>query len=90
MTTDINILGPGCFTCEELLTRAELAVEQIGLNANVRHIHDFKAIMAYGIFLTPGLAIDGKLVSAGRVLTVKQICALLEPVAAQQRAHPVA
>lgn len=82
---EINILGPGCFTCEELMTRTELAVQQIGLSATVRHVHDYKAIMAHGIFLTPGLAIDGRLVSAGRVLTVKQICALLEPIAAQQR-----
>lgn len=87
---EINILGPGCFTCQELLTRTELAVQQIGLNATVRHVHDYKAFMAYGIFLTPGLAIDGKLVSAGRVLTVKQICALLEPIAAQQRSHALA
>jgi small redox-active disulfide protein 2 len=86
---DISILGPGCFTCEELATRVELAVEQLGLDATVQQVHDYQAIMAYGIFLTPGLAIDGKLVSAGRVPTVKQIVALLEPAMAQESAHPV-
>lgn len=87
---EIKILGPGCYTCHALATRVELAVEQLGLDVTVKHVHDYQEYMTHGILFTPGLVIDGKLVSAGRVLTVKQICALLEPAAAQQSAHPVA
>lgn len=83
---EINILGPGCYTCRELATRVELAVEQLGLAATIQHVHDYQTYMTHGILFTPGLVIDGKLVSAGRVLTVKQICALLEPAVVQQRA----
>ncbi len=86
MTTEINILGPGCYKCRELVARAELAVEELHLAATVRHVHDYQTYMTHGILFTPGLVIDGKLVSAGRVLTVKQIRALLEPMAAQQSA----
>lgn len=80
---EIKILGPGCYTCQELTTRVELAVEQLGLEATVQHVHDYQIYATYGILFTPGLVIDGKLVSAGRVLTVKQICALLEPAVVQ-------
>lgn len=88
MATDIVILGPGCYKCHELVARAELAAEQLCLAATVRHVHDYQAYMTHGILFTPGLVIDGKLVSAGRVLTVKQICALLEPAVIQQTTHP--
>jgi small redox-active disulfide protein 2 len=86
---EIKVLGPGCYTCQELTTRVELAVEQLGIEATVQHVHDYQAYATYGILFTPGLVIDGKLVSAGRVPTVKQICALLEPAVAHQSAYPV-
>lgn len=87
---EIKILGPGCYTCQALATRVELAVEQLGIEATVQHVHDYQTYATYGILFTPGLVIDGKLVSAGRVPTVEQICALLEPTVAQQSAYPVA
>jgi small redox-active disulfide protein 2 len=77
---EIKVLGPGCYTCQELTTHVELAVEQIGIQATVQHVHDYETYATYDILFTPGLLIDGKLVSAGRVPTVKQLMALLAPV----------
>ena len=79
---EIKILGPGCYTCQALASRVELAVEQLGIEATVQHVHDYQEYATYGILFTPGLVIDGKLVSAGRVPTVKQLMALLAPVPA--------
>jgi small redox-active disulfide protein 2 len=77
---EIKILGPGCYTCQALASRVELAVEQLGIEATVKRVHDYQEYTTYGILFTPGLVIDGKLVSAGRVPTVKQLMALLAPV----------
>jgi small redox-active disulfide protein 2 len=81
-TMEIKILGPGCYTCQALASRVELAAEQLGIEATVRHVHDYQEYTTYGILFTPGLVIDGKLVSAGRVPTVKQLVTLLAPVPA--------
>lgn len=82
-TMEIKVLGPGCYTCQALASRVELAVEQLGIEVTVKHVHDYQEYTTYGILFTPGLVIDGKLVSAGRVPTVKQLVAMLTPTPAQ-------
>lgn len=77
---EIQVLGPGCYSCQELAKRVKLAVEQLGIEATVQHVHDYQTYMTYRILFTPGLVIDAKLVSAGRVPTVNQLMALLAPV----------
>ena len=79
-TMEIEVLGPGCYTCQALASRVELAVEQLGIEATVKRVHDYQEYTTYGILFTPGLVIDGKLVSAGRVPTMKQLVTLLAPV----------
>ena len=79
---EIKILGPGCYSCQALASRVELAVEQLSIVATVEHVHDYPTYAPYGILFPPGLVIDGKLVSAGRVPTMKQLMALLAPVPA--------
>ncbi len=74
---EIKVLGPGCYTCQELATRVKLAVEQLGIEATVQHVHDYQEYATHGILFTPGLVIAGKLVSAGRVPTIAQLAALL-------------
>ena len=76
-TMEIKVLGPGCYTCQALASRVELALEQLGIEVTVKHVHDYQEYTTYGILFTPGLVIDGKLVSAGRVPTMKQIITLL-------------
>ena len=74
---EITILGPGCYSCQALASRVELAVEQLGIEATVQHVHDYPTYATYGILFTPGLVIDDKLVSSGRGPTMKQIITLL-------------
>lgn len=63
----IEILGPGCANCQRVEANARQAVVMAGVEAEVRHITDYREIAARGVMRTPGLVIDGKLVSAGRI-----------------------
>jgi small redox-active disulfide protein 2 len=87
-TMEIKILGPGCHTCQALANRVELAVGQLGIEATVKHVHDYQEYTTYGILFTPGLVVDGKLVSAGRVPTVKQLVAMLAQLQAMVAPMP--
>jgi small redox-active disulfide protein 2 len=52
-------------------------VNEAGLEADVRHVTDYAEIAARGILSTPGLAIDGTVVIAGRIPTREQIATWL-------------
>ena len=78
MVRKIEVLGPGCRRCEELAKNAREAVAMTGVDAEVAHVTDASQFLAYGIlWSTPGLVIDGRLVSAGRVLSARDIAARL-------------
>ena len=77
MTLKIEVFGGGCAKCHTLEKNAREAIEQMNLDAEVNLITAMDEIIARGIAFTPGLAIDGKIVSTGRVLTTKEIYNLL-------------
>ena len=70
---DIKVLGGGCRSCEALLTATKKAVEKKGIDADVEYITDMEKIMGYGVMSMPALMIDGKVVSAGKVLKAKDV-----------------
>jgi small redox-active disulfide protein 2 len=63
----IKVLGSGCANCKRLEAIAHQVVDQMGVEAEVVKVTEFKDIMAYNIMSTPGLVINEKLVSAGRI-----------------------
>lgn len=63
----IEVLGPGCANCKRLEENAREAVAMAGVEAEVVKIVDYREIAARGVMNTPGLVIDGKVVSVGRV-----------------------
>ena len=76
-TLDIKILGPGCANCQVLETATRQALADLDLDATVEKVTDFADIMSYGVMSTPGLVVDGRVVSAGRVPSAAQIADLL-------------
>jgi small redox-active disulfide protein 2 len=76
----IEVLGPGCANCQRLEANAREAVAMAGIEAEVRHVTDYREIAARGVMSTPGLVIDGVVVSKGRVPSVGDIAEwLFEP-----------
>ena len=71
----IKVLGPGCKNCDLLYDNVVKAVEQAGLveKARVEKIKDIDYFIKLGVFSTPALVIDGKVVSTSRVLSVEQV-----------------
>jgi ArsR family transcriptional regulator len=74
----IQILGPGCAKCHKLEGNAVAAAEALGLSCEVEHVRELDRILDFGVMTTPGLVLDGKVVSAGKVATVEEIKKLLQ------------
>ena len=50
----------------------------MGKTVSVGHVTELEKIASYGIMSTPGLVVNGKVVSAGKVLKTDAIVELLE------------
>ncbi len=74
----IKVLGPGCKNCENLADNTKAALKELGLEAEIEKVTDFGQIAGYGILSTPGLVVDDKVVSSGKVLKPKDIVKLLK------------
>ena len=74
----LQILGTGCAKCKALQECAELVAQQAGLAYEIEKITDIPRMMQFGIMATPALAIDGKVVSQGRVPNIQQMQTLLQ------------
>ena len=73
----IEILGTGCAKCKALEENAKQAVAKSGKFAQIKKVEDITKIMEYGVMSTPGLVIDGKVVSTGKLLSVDEIAGLI-------------
>lgn len=74
----IKVLGPGCKNCVVLAENTKAALTELGTEAEIEKVTDFAEIAKYGIMSTPGLVIDEKVVSYGKVLKPQDIIKLIE------------
>lgn len=82
MTISIKVLGPGCENCHLVEEHARAAVTLLGLEAKIEHVTDRAEYPKYGLLYTPGLVINGKLVSGGRIPSVTEVTTWLADAAA--------
>lgn len=74
----VEVIGPGCAKCKSLEAAARDAVSNLGLSCEVAKVSDMGEIIRRGVMATPALAVDGKVVSTGRVLSAAEIEKLLQ------------
>jgi small redox-active disulfide protein 2 len=75
---EILVLGPGCANCDRLMKEMRAVLAELDLTANLTHVKDLAAIAGYGPVATPGLVMNGKIVSQGRVPNRARLIQLLK------------
>ena len=73
----VEVLGPGCNNWKRLEVVAREAVMIAGVAAAIRKVPAYQEILTHGVMSTPGLVIDGKVVSVGRIPSAGDIAVWL-------------
>ena len=71
----IEICGPGCARCHATMKNVQKVLKELGLEQEVEvaEVKDIKAISTKGVFLTPGVVINGVKVSEGRIPSPQEV-----------------
>lgn len=75
---DITVVGTGCFKCKKLEEIVREVVAERGVDATIRKMSDVKDIAQTGIFMTPGLIIDGQVKLSGKLPSKVEIEKIIE------------
>ncbi|MBN2375576.1 MAG: TM0996/MTH895 family glutaredoxin-like protein [Sedimentisphaerales bacterium] len=73
----IQILGAGCAKCKKLADNAEAAARELALEFEMEKVTDINEIMAYGVMMTPALAVDGDVKVVGKMPSKDEIKKIL-------------
>lgn len=74
----VKIIGIGCSRCQELEKRVIDVLAELNIAADVEHVTELKKFAALGIFMTPGLVVDDKVVSQGKIPSKDELKKLFE------------
>ncbi|WP_418969960.1 thioredoxin family protein [Alistipes putredinis] len=74
---EIKVLGTGCAGCRTLYETVTQAIAELGIPAAIVKEEDIAEILSYGVITLPGLVVDGRVVSAGRKLSLAEVKELL-------------
>ncbi|MDP1544777.1 MAG: thioredoxin family protein [Anaerolineales bacterium] len=73
----IKVLGSGCVNCKRLEQIAHKVVDELGIEAQIVKVTEYPDIMKYNVMSTPGLVVNEKVVSAGRIPSEAEITIFL-------------
>jgi small redox-active disulfide protein 2 len=79
----VKVLGSGCSRCVQLEKIVRKLVETQSTEFQIEKVTEIQEIMKYNILSTPGLVINGKLVSAGKIPSETEITLWLEQAKVQ-------
>ncbi len=74
----IKILGTGCVNCIALKKVVDKAVSEMGGDIQVIKEEDINKIMEYKVMSMPGLVVNEKVVSVGKLLTLEEVKDLIK------------
>ncbi len=74
---EVRVLGSGCPKCEELMKQTQAAVNELGLDCQVKKVTDIMAITTYGVMMTPALVVDGQVKVSGKVPSLHDLKKML-------------
>lgn len=69
----IKVLGSGCANCKRVEQIVHKVVDEMTLQAEVIKVTEYPEIMKYNVMSTPGLVINEKVVSTGRIPTPAEV-----------------
>ena len=69
----IKVLGPGCANCKRLEQITRKVLDSLAAEANVEKVTDYRQIVDLGVMSTPGLIVNDKVVSSGRIPSEEEI-----------------
>lgn len=69
----LQILGTGCPKCRKLAENTEAAARHLGIPYRMEKVTDIEKILAFGVMITPALAVDGTVRIAGKVPPPEEI-----------------
>ena len=73
----IKILGSGCPNCKRLEQETKKAVDNLAIDAEIEKVTDYLKIMEYDVLSTPGLVINEKVFSAGKIPSQPELISFL-------------
>ncbi len=69
----IQVLGPGCASCEGLMNDVKALVSELSIECELEKVTDISRITSLGVMLTPALIVDGEVKVAGRRPTADEL-----------------
>jgi small redox-active disulfide protein 2 len=81
---NIKILGTGCAKCHSLEKTVKEVVNELQVDAKIEEVKDMKKILEYSILMTPGLVINEKVVSSGKVPNKAEVERIITNALAQE------
>jgi small redox-active disulfide protein 2 len=82
---EVKILGIGCANCKRVEGVARQVVAEMGVEATISEVTDMNDIVSYDIVATPGLVINEKVVSAGRIPSKAEVTSWVANALAEQK-----
>lgn len=69
----VKILGTGCTKCKKLEEKVKDIITLNSIDAQVEKVTELEDIMKFNIMRTPGLVVNGEVVSSGVIPNDEQI-----------------
>ncbi len=73
----IQVLGTGCPKCRKLEENVKSAIKQLGADYQVEKVTGIKDILSFGVMMTPALALNGQVVTVGKIPSVENLVEIL-------------